>query len=55
MYKQHHNRVYKRFVLIFLSFGTINSFNCNKSETVIMIREKKTHFQNPRQYPLSIN
>lgn len=41
MYKQHHNRVYKRFVLIFLSFGTIISFNCNKSETVIMIREKK--------------
>lgn len=46
MYKQHHNRVYKRFVLIFLSFGTIISFNCNKSETVIMIREK-THFQIP--------
>lgn len=42
MYKQHHNRVCKRFVLIFLSFGTIISFNCNiKSETVIMIREKK--------------
>lgn len=56
MYKQHHNRVYKRFVLIFLSFGTIISYNCDKSETVIMIREKKKkHFQNPRQYPLSIN
>lgn len=39
--RQHHNRVYKRFVLIFLSFGTIISYNCNKSETVIMICEKK--------------
>lgn len=47
MYKQHHNRVYKRFVLIFLSFGTIISFNCNKSETVIMIREKNTLPKSP--------
>lgn len=51
MYKQHHNRVYKRFVLIFLSFGTIISFNCNKSETVIMIREKK---KNTSKIPASI-
>lgn len=50
MYKQHHNRVYKRFVLIFLSFGTIISYNCNKSETVIMIREKK----NTSKIPASI-
>lgn len=51
MYKQHNNRVYKRFVLIFLSFGTIISFNCNKSETVIMIREKK---KNTSKIPASI-
>lgn len=51
MYKQHHNRVYKRFVLIFLSFGTIISYNCNKSETVIMIREKKNTV--PKSPPVS--
>lgn len=41
MYKQHNYYPYKRFVLVFLSFGVINSHSCNKSKRVIMIREKK--------------